>query len=107
MGYRLHYARKYDGDYDGGYFNNRVDEFDEMAINELDCYWTDEDNSEYEIEVDKIKEYITRLEKLPQDEPNEYFIDDEPYTNGEVVKILKEMIAGYDKQHDFIRFSWF
>lgn len=103
MGYRLHFASKYQVEYGGGAFSHNSYEFAELARAELDAAFEDEDGSWYEIMPDVLKEYITKLLKKPGTK-NEYLTD---YTNKEVAQELQEILDGYDKSNDYIRLEWF
>lgn len=109
MGYRLHYAEKYDVKWAGGAFNHQSYEFSQMALAELGMYdsgYGDADASEFELYVEDVKEYITKLRKEP-DAKNEYFDGEYSMTNAEVADELQEMVDGTPRGDDYIHLAWF
>lgn len=110
MGYRVHYAKKYEVEWAGGAFNHDSTGFNEMVAAKLsggDDFWNDDDSEEFELQVDVMEEYITELRAKPE-ETNEFFAaGDYTYTNAEVADYLQEMVDGRPKDADIIHLCWF
>lgn len=103
MGHRLHYAKTYTVEYDGGYFNWQTEEWSELLSAEFDLY-TDESDSDIELDPEQLKRYLDKLEQRPADEPSLYFND---CTNHDEYEALKEIYDGYDHNNDYINLVWF
>lgn len=109
MGYRLHYAQHYDPKWEGGYFNWDQEKWHNLFMAKFyDNGWTNEENTEYEVERDDVKAYIKELHDEDPNKKNEFFPDtdgpDSGYTNEQVVEILEEILTSDD---DSIRIEWF
>ena len=110
MGMRLHFAQHYDPQWQGGYFNWGGEQWDELFYAKFEENgWRSEDESYYEIQREDVKEYIADLKKLPGDDKNEFFPDEEGhsnsgYTNDQIIYILEEILTSDD---DNIRLEFF
>ena len=106
MGYRLHYADKYDVQWVGGWFSWQKGIWDEFVREYLPSTWQsrDGDGEDYEIDVDELEEAIEELRKKPK-KKNEHFTD---YTNEQVADILEEMLSSKTaKKEGYVRLTWF
>lgn len=119
MGYRLHFAKTYKVEWDGGYFSNgELDQVEEMFRTELDGgFFAEEYSNSWEINKDELKAYISALKGLPPADPNKYFKTDEygskrdvtayGYTNQDMIEILEDMLKNSEPDEDYIRIEWF
>ena len=107
MGYRLHYAKKYDVEWAGGWFSWQKYDWDMFVREHLPSAWQSGDmfggGEEYEIDPSELREAITELNKKPA-EKNKYLSD---YTNGEIAEILTQMLDTPTSEEGFIRLTWF
>lgn len=104
MGYRLHYAKKYTVEYDGGSFNWQSDQFSNLVADHMPESYANEDREEVELNPKELQAYIDTLAALPQDQPSRYFSE---YTVGKEREALQEVLDGYDKSNDYIYLTWF
>ena len=116
MGYRAHIVteliRKHDG---SSIFSRKASEVQEMLEkNGIDVRIVQRDIDSARWEISTYKEsgkmyqrYIAKLEMLPPDEINEFFAENDRYTNENVKGILEEWWKYRDKQDDVIRVDWF
>lgn len=101
MGYRLHFARCYKPDWEGGFFNGDYDGWLNLFSDKFIANgWANESEDQFEVWRDDIDDYIESIKDSPQDK-NEYFED---YTNEQIVGIMKQCLVSYD---EFIRMEWF
>ncbi len=104
MGYRLHYASKYEVEYAGGYFNWHTDEANQF-LEELGFYAFDESRSVFEIAKEALKakvdalraEYIRKADEV---HPVLSFC-----TCKEILTTLDEIING--TAGDMVHLEWF
>ena len=104
MGYRLHYAKKYQIEWDGGFLGRYSQEWDKFIENVFNDYWVDENQIEYAINKQELKDYIDFIEELGLERKNEYF---DEYTNREIAEILTEILLNADNENEYIRLSWY
>lgn len=110
MGMRLHYAQHYAPEWKGGYFNWDSERWDDLFHSKFyENGWAKEDMSEYEVFRGDIKDYIKEIRRLPADDFNEFFPNDDKYqtngyTNEQVIEVLEELLLS-DDEH--IRLEWF
>ncbi len=110
MGMRLHYAQHYAPQWEGGYFNWDADKWDALFRAKFrDNGWSNEDETEYEVDRQDILAYIEELHDEKPEAKNEFFHDDEGepnsgYTNEQIVQILEEILTSED---DTIRLEFF
>lgn len=103
MGYRLHYAKTYHVDWQGGAFNHDTQEWSELFYAKFnDNGWITEDESQCEVWGEDMRKYIAELAKLKPKAKNEFFTE---YTNEEVSQELTEIVEGC--QDEYIRLEWF
>lgn len=111
MGYRLHYAEKFDVKLQGGAFKNCRDEFERLLDKEMEqSYCNIPENGEaYELVPEEVAAYIKKLASSDLDAVNEYFKTSVSWemSNKDVLRYFAEMYAGYDKNNDFIYVEWF
>lgn len=102
MGIRLHYAKHYEPEWSGGYFNWEHERFDELVEKEFTNYCNQsDDGSIIEIHRRDISQYVDRLSKLDQTAMHDIFID---MTNEQIKHIMEEILTSED---DYIRMEWF
>jgi hypothetical protein len=104
MGYRVHWAKKYIVEYEGGYFSWQSYEFNQMVMDEELSCWIAEDGDNSELEPEAVKDYIKKLRKLKPEADHKYLSEN---TNKEVADILQEMLNSYDKENGYIKIDWF
>ena len=118
MGYRLHFAKQFKVDWDGGYFSgSELDTVAEMFRKELESFWTDEHSDIWEINKEELEGYISKLKSYPPAAANSYFKTDEVgekrdvatygYTNQDMIEILEHMLKNSEPNEDYIRIEWF
>jgi len=103
MGYRVHYAKKYEVDWFGGYLNWDNENWDNFVGNELVESWQSEQSDDCEINKKELKKYINKINRHLET-TNKYF---SKYTNKEISEVLTEMLDNSDKNNDYIRIRWF
>ena len=79
-------------------------EWDKFLDNVFNDYWVDENQIEYELNKQELKNYINFIEELGLERKNEYFSE---YTNREIAKILTEILLNADSKNEYIRLSWY
>jgi hypothetical protein len=104
MGYRLHYGKKYQVEWSGGFFNRCSEVWDNFLEIEFGDYWVDENQCEYEISKQQVENYIEKIEELGLERKNEYFGE---YTNREIAEILTEILLNADSENEYIRLAWY
>lgn len=104
MGYRLHYATKYDVEYDGGFFNWCYEESCRL-LRDLGVLATNESEEIFEIGKEEYKAKIdaVRAEYLSNSDQAHPLIPG--YTYGEVLNILDEIYN--NSTADYIHLEWF
>lgn len=111
MGYRLHYATKYQVEYEGGHFNHKQEEINILLHEYCDGLSWDGDFVEYSdrLEVPR-SELIALIYEISKDrEKFEEWIKehDFDYSPEDLIAILAEWIAKSDSRNDFVVLSWF
>lgn len=103
MGYRLHYAKHFAPDWQGGYFSGgEVDAFERLYYSRFaENGWMNEHEDQCEIDRDDIARYILHLKKLKPENKNYYMKD---YTNAEFIEIMEDLLNSED---EMIRMEWF
>jgi hypothetical protein len=105
MGYRLHYAKKYQVEWDGGYFNWQTDAFSKFVADKFsDSGWFSEDEASAELDKVDIEAYIEALEKLKPERNNKYFSG---YTNVQVWQVFTEILNNSDPDNESVRLEWY
>lgn len=114
MGYRLHYAKQFKVEWDGGYFSGGdVDKVAELLMENCETFHSDENSDIWEVDKEELKEYIEQLKKTKMTSTNKYFDESgkdmatEGYTNGDLVEILTEILEGSEPSESYIRMEWF
>lgn len=104
MGSRVHYAKKHEVEWLGGFFNWQNSEFADMLMAELPNSWVADDEQTAEIYRADAVAYIKKLEKQPEAINKHMTQEDDPCTNREVADVFKEILKSDD---DCIRLEWF
>jgi len=116
MGYRAHIVteciRKHGGFEAFNWKANEVQEMLEKNGIDVRIQRIDVESAMWEISTagDSGKMYqrfIAKLETLPPDEINEFFLPDGGYTNEDVKDVLENWWGYRDKRDDVIRVDWF
>lgn len=109
MGYRLHYAKHYAPQWEGGYFNWKVEQWDNLFFEKFyQNGWKAENADEYEAQRSDIEAYIKELKELKPSDANEFFPGhnaDNRYTNKEVIEVLEQILERCED--DSIHMEWF
>lgn len=114
MGYRLHYAKKYQVEWDGGYFTgSELDQVAAMFRGELESFHEDDRADIWELNKEELKQYIKKLRSFPPADANAYFDEEgrdvqaQGYTNQDMIEILTEVLENSEPTEDYIRIEWF
>ena len=114
MGVRAHAVTKYVCEYGSSAFNYGADELSNMLVDEEVDFWQQDEFDNYSdwnvTGIEKLKELVEKLKRLPPDETNEYFDENEDnhyVTNAYVVDIFEEWLKCVDTELDVIRVHWF
>lgn len=112
MGLRLHYARKYQVEWDGGHFNWRSEELEEVLRNwGVEVYYdnAEDSTSNMEINMKQVGEEIEKREKngmLP-DQVLVKGVDDYNITFADMCEWYQAVMKSADIKGDYAHFAWF
>lgn len=117
MGCRLHHAKKYKIEWEGGWFNWSAEQFREilsaLEVHVWDATNQEDDYGAFEISLDEWKELGSKLASVSKGEYDHAVLGDD-YTGEEYLITWRQFIdwfkavdAEYDKDNDYIRFEWF
>lgn len=112
MGLRLHYAKKYEVEWDGGHFNWQSDELEEVLSDwGIEVYYDNSDDTTSNMEinmaqvVEKLKEYDEK--GTPDEEILIRDRDDWYITLGDMREWCKTVMEHADMKGDYAHFAWF
>lgn len=117
MSYKLHFAKKYEVEFDGGYFNYHQIEFENLLsdlrdkLDDPNEFLMDFDSgaSEYCIcrsTLRKIIDRITPEYRSKAKEPHPSFSGDSDTSYGDVLEWLNRICDESDPRSDFIHVAW-
>ena len=93
MGYRLHYATKYDVAFAGGYFNCQPEDVNQFLM-ELGLFAQDDSFTVFDIAKEEFKAKVDELRPEYTSKANEPHPLIQKNTYGTVLEILDEIISG-------------
>ena len=103
MGYRLHYARKYEVEWGGGTFNWQQENWEKLFDeNFSENGWQDELGMTCGIDRNDVKKYLKKLQGLNPLDKSKYFDD---YTVKDELNAFKDMLENTKDQT--IQLNWF
>lgn len=108
MGYRLHYAKHFDPQWQGGLFNHDSEKWSELFYAKFnENGWINDEGDQCEVYRADLESYIAELAKLKPNAKNEFFAgaDGASYTNKELATELQEILNG--SEDEYIRMEWF
>lgn len=119
MGYRLHYAKKYDVQYGGGYFNHNSGAINELLKDLVELvggyvYYNQESIFDSDvIEIDKTY-FIDIIEHLRENNLSPYVgakldkaLKDIDYTQTEFIDILQGIYENSAPDISYVRLEWY
>lgn len=111
MGNRLYYAKKYEVKYDGGFFNWKIEEvenlFCELGIDvETQSEYPQSCPIHFETPIESFKCGLAKLRKMSTKKIQEIMGSDD-ITKKEVVGIFEDILKNCAKTSDWIHFEWF
>lgn len=106
MGYRLHYAKTYKVEWDGGFFSgDDVEKIDRLLRDHCEeSFWTDEYSDIWEVGKKELKQLIAKLRAGKIALGQEYNIGE---SGAELADIFQTILDGSEPSEDYIRIEWF
>lgn len=103
MSCRLHYAKKYEVEWKGGYFNWELDNVADIII-DAGGWVNDESGNSWTAEIDRddLKDYINNVRYSGKEMPSI-----NGYSTDEVLAILQDILENGDKNNNIIYLSFF
>lgn len=122
MGCRLHYAREYRIEWDGGWFNWGAEQFRfilrKFNVEVWECVNNPSDYDDIEISMENwefLKEQLAKVKTEDYDKPilsegELSMLDikgDEAITYKDFITVIDEIDYNFDVDNDFVRLTWF
>lgn len=112
MGLRLHYAEKYEVKWNGGHFNWRSEQLEEVLRNwDIEVYYDNSEDTTSDMEInmtqvgDKLKEYDKK--RTPDEQVLAKSYDDWQITLGDMREWYQAVMENADIKNGYAHFAWF
>jgi hypothetical protein len=103
LGYRLHFAKHFEVNWQGGFFSSdSVLPFEQLYYDKFyENGWKEEYADVFEVDRTDLTAYVKHLSTLKPKGKNKYFKED---TNEQIIGVFEEVLTSDD---DVIRLEWF